>query len=379
MEAPSNWILRNLGNSVLNEGQETLAVGTSRAKAVPNQGQESLAFRSSRILTDVDIQQDSLWSRATDFVDDVQTSSFGALGRWLDRKSMTPSIVLKALKLLVNQANYDAVVTSGLRCGQVFGFLRTVLRIRQPVHIHLELMLDDEKDSLFWKLKRAFQRAAFASTDLLITSALGEIDIYSERLGIPRERFQFVFFHTNVVNPGLVGQELGYAFSAGRTGRDYQLLAAAVRDLDLDLVVLGDEASLRGAEFPRRTRVLADQPYERYLELLHGCDFVIVPLNEIRSSRGQVVILEAMAIGKPVIATETVGTLDYVQSGENGLLVPPGDAAALASAIQSLSGDAALRARFSKRGLESVQRHTFRSYVETVLGLVERTVDKAGT
>lgn len=342
-------------------------------QSAPNEGPEPLAIGSSRVLTDVDIHQDSLWSTATDYVDRVETSRLGAFGRWLDRRSAGPSVFLKALKMLILRADYDAVVTSGLRSGQVFGFLRALLRIRRPVHIHLELMLDDEKHSLLWKLKRAFQRAAFGSIDLLITSALGEIDIYSERLGIPRERFQFVLFHTNVVNPGLVGQERGYAFSAGRTGRDYELLAKAVRELDLQLVVLGD-ASLNYLEFPRGTQVLVEQPYERYLDLLHGCDFVIVPLNEINSSRGQVVILEAMAMGKPVIATETVGTVDYVESGENGLLVPPGDAAALASGIQRLSQDAELRAYLSKRGLESVERHSFRNYVETVLGHVERTV-----
>ena len=363
--------------SVSKEGHEPSVIGSSRVQGPPQEGYKPLAICSSRILTDVDISQDPLWSTATNFVDSVKTSGFGVLGRWLDRKSATHSVVLKALKLLVHQADYDAVVTSGLRCGQVFGFLRTVLGIRQPVHVHLELMLDDEKDSLLWKLKRSFQRTAFASADLLITSALGEIDIYSERLGIPRERFQFAFFHTNVVDPGPVEREMGYAFSPGRTGRDYHLLAAAVRDLDLDLVVLGDAAGLRGAEFPRGTRVLVDEPYERYLELLRDCNFVIVPLNEIRSSRGQVVILEAMAMGKPVIATETVGTVDYIDSGENGLLVPPGDAAALASAIRILNEDPALRARLSKRGLVSVQRHTFRSYVETILGHVERTVARS--
>jgi len=344
-------------------------------KSAPKQGHEPLAIGSSRVLTDVDIHQDSLWSTATDNVDRVETSRFGAFGRWLDRRGAGSSVFLKALKMLILQAKYDAVVTSGLRAGQVFGFLRALLGIRQPVHVHLELMLDDEKHSLLWRLKRSFQRMAFGSADLLVTSSLGEIDIYSERLGIPRERFRFVLFHTNVLSPGQVGRERGYAFSAGRTGRDYALLAEAVRGLDLDLIVLGGAANLENVEFPSRTQVLTDEPYERYLELLHGCDFVIVPLDEIRSSRGQVVILEAMAMGKPVIATKTVGTVDYVDSGENGLLVPPGEAAPLRAAIQSLSEDASLRAQFSARGLEAVQRHTFRSYVETILGHVEHTIE----
>ena len=121
------------------------------------------------------------------------------------------------------------MVTGDLRSGQIFGFLRTLLRIRRPVHVQLEITLDRDKDTFLWKLKRRFQRLAFGSTDLLVTSALGEIDIYSRRLGIPRERFRFVPFHTNVVNPGPVGEEQGYAFSAGRSGRDYEVLARAAQ------------------------------------------------------------------------------------------------------------------------------------------------------
>ncbi len=326
-----------------------------------------------RILTDLEIHQDSLWSTATHLVHRADAPFFGPLGRRPGTTGVTNSIVT-ALKLFLGQGTYDAVVTSDLRTAQIFGFLRTVFRVRRPVHIHLELMLDEEKDSVLWRLKRAFQRMAFASTDLLITSTLGEIDIYSERLRLPRERFRFVFFHTNVVNPGALGDEQGYAFSAGRTGRDYHLLAQAVQGMNLDLVVLGDAASLRDVSFPEGTRVLLDEPYERYLELLHGCDYVIVPINELKAARGQVVILEAMALGKPVIATETIGTVDYIESGENGLLVPPGDVVALREAIRRLSEDPALRRRFRKRGLEFVRRHTFRSYVEAILSHVEQTV-----
>jgi glycosyltransferase involved in cell wall biosynthesis len=340
---------------------------------MPKQGPEPRPIGSSRVLTDTDIYQDTLWSTATDFVGRVETSSFGWLGHWLDRNS-DASPLLKALKLLIHEGDYDAVVTGDLRAGQILGFLRTVLRSRRPVHVQTEITLDRESDSVLWKLKQGFQRLAFASTDLLVTSALGEVDIYSRRLGIPRERFRFVPFHTNVVNPGRVGEEHGYAFSAGRSGRDYEALARAMQGLDVDLVVLGDAASLEGVTFPSRTTVLVDQPYERYIELLHGCDFVVVPLIDLPRSTGQVVILEAMAIGKPVIVTETVGTVDYVESGENGLLVPPGDAEALATAIRRLSEDPELRAHFSEKGLEFARRHTFRIYVETMLQHVERTV-----
>jgi glycosyltransferase involved in cell wall biosynthesis len=57
-------------------------------------------------------------------------------------------------------------------------------------------------------------------------------------------------------------------------------------------------------------------------------------------------LLEAAAMGRPLIATDVPGNRRIVQPGVNGMLVPPGDPEALAEALASLAGDAAQRSRF---------------------------------
>jgi glycosyltransferase involved in cell wall biosynthesis len=54
---------------------------------------------------------------------------------------------------------------------------------------------------------------------------------------------------------------------------------------------------------------------------------------------GMSVLLETMACGRPLVATETPGIRDYVVDGETGLLVPPGDPDAFADAVGSLLDD----------------------------------------
>ncbi len=69
-------------------------------------------------------------------------------------------------------------------------------------------------------------------------------------------------------------------------------------------------------------------------------------------------LLEAMALGKPVVASAAAGNLDLVDSGANGLLVPPLDPAAWAAAIDRLLTDAELARRLGAAARRTA-RETF--------------------
>ena len=68
------------------------------------------------------------------------------------------------------------------------------------------------------------------------------------------------------------------------------------------------------------------------------------------------VLIEAMAAGVPVVATDVSGVRDVVRNGETGLLVPPGDAAALAAVIRRMIDDRSLRDRLVSAAAEDVRR-----------------------
>ncbi|HEY8316821.1 MAG TPA: glycosyltransferase, partial [Gaiellaceae bacterium] len=69
-----------------------------------------------------------------------------------------------------------------------------------------------------------------------------------------------------------------------------------------------------------------------------------------------VVAREAMAWGRPVVATAVGGLRDAVEDGVTGLLVPAGDSDALRAALERLLGDAALRARLGAAARERARR-----------------------
>ena len=82
-------------------------------------------------------------------------------------------------------------------------------------------------------------------------------------------------------------------------------------------------------------------PHKEVQRLYQACDILVLP--SIVQEGHPLVICEAMAAGKPVIASQVGGIPETVVNGKTGILVPPGDAEALASAIHRLVEDRNLR------------------------------------
>lgn len=140
------------------------------------------------------------------------------------------------------------------------------------------------------------------------------------------------------------------------------LLRALAALPDADLVVAG-EGDLRpayerqAASLGVRRRVhfagrVADEELPRYYAL---ADVAALP-STTRGEAFGLVLLEAMASGKPVVASRLPGVRTVVEDGATGLLAMPGDAADLAAKLAALLGDGELRARMGAAGRRVAER-----------------------
>jgi glycosyltransferase involved in cell wall biosynthesis len=155
-------------------------------------------------------------------------------------------------------------------------------------------------------------------------------------------------------------------------------LEAVSRVPDVTLLVAGDgpdraelEQAAEGLGLGGRARFLGSRPREEVLRLFRAADAVL--LSSAWENFPHTVV-EALAVGTPVIATAVGGIPEIVRDGENGLLVPPGDPVALASAIERFFTDRALRERLAAATVPSVAAYA----PEPLLGLVEEELERVG-
>ncbi len=100
---------------------------------------------------------------------------------------------------------------------------------------------------------------------------------------------------------------------------------------------------------------------------------VVLPLLDTDLPSGPLVLLDAMAHGKAVIVSDVGGARDYVQPGVDALVVPPGDAGALASAVQRVAEDPRLAEQLGQAAVESARQFTAPRFWAGVLGVTAST------
>ena len=109
--------------------------------------------------------------------------------------------------------------------------------------------------------------------------------------------------------------------------------------------------------------------------LYQNAKIIVVPLKDVWQPTGCSVTLQAMACGKPVIVSRIKGLWDtgVLKSGENCILVPPGDSQALSEALRQLENDSDLRQRLGEAARRTVEHHFTISRMENALEQIIRS------
>jgi glycosyltransferase involved in cell wall biosynthesis len=246
-------------------------------------------------------------------------------------------------------------------------------RLRQVVLVHMPLGHRPPDGAV-----RRRERAVLAAAAAVVTTSAWTRQRLGELYGLPAERI-------HVAEPGVEAA----ALTAGSADGGALLCVAAVtpdkgHDVLLDALTAAQDLSWRCAcvgslvrdvdhaeAVLRRARRLDGRVHFPGARIGTGLDEAYAAADLlVLASRAEtygMVVSEALARGVPVLAADVGGVSEALGHGEDGtrpgLLIPPGDAAALGDALRSWLGDAGLRARLRRAARE--RRGTQRRWTET--------------
>jgi glycosyltransferase involved in cell wall biosynthesis len=175
---------------------------------------------------------------------------------------------------------------------------------------------------------------------------------------------------------GLNGATIAFAGRLTAQKSLARALEAVAETEDVRFVIAGDGPDREPLErrahelgLAERVRFIGPQPRTRVVELFRAADATILSSSWENFPH---TVVEALAVGTPVLAMDAGGVAEVVRDGVNGLLVPAGDTTALAGAVRRYFADDALRTRLRAAAVESVRNYA----PERVFGELEATLKR---
>jgi glycosyltransferase involved in cell wall biosynthesis len=303
---------------------------------------------------------------------------------------------------------YGAVITDGEHIGIPLALLLKLAR-RRVTHVTIGHRVTAAKKRPFFRYLRIHTHI-----DQIALHSTNQYQLARSAVGIPEDHLSLVPYQvdTKFWQPHLDLREERLICSAGLEFRDYPTLARAVGGLDVR-VVIGAASHWSKRRNTAEGATLSDNievsrfDYRALRDLYARAMLVVVPLDDTDFQAGVTTILEAMAMAKPVVVTQSWGQTDVVQdrrsatrglnprpraesflrafaSGEasgmlepTGFYVPPGDPDSLRRAIVYLLDHPEQRRRLGEAGRRTVEQlMTVEQFADRMRALLDKARSK---
>ena len=301
------------------------------------------------------------------------------LAKWVGMAPLQAWLAFRERRL------YDVILTDGEHIGIPLALMLKVARSKVG-HLTIGHRITATKKRPFFKWLNAHSHISFIALHSRV-----QYELAIRELGIPADHLALIPYQVDAdfwCPQPIVEERL--ICSAGLEFRDYPTLVSAVQGLDVEVVIgAASHWSKRpntatSREIPANVHV-SRFDYPALRAVYARSSIVVVPLNDIDFQAGVTTILEAMAMGKPVIVTHSLGQTDVIEDRRSatrgaqlrvrppslmrsfaelagialeptGFYVPPEDPAALRRAIDHLLAHPEERRRLGAAGRQTVER-----------------------
>ena len=266
----------------------------------------------------------------------------------------------------------DVAFSDGEQVGVPLALGMMARGVKTP-HLVLGHRLTSRHKRLFFttlKCHRAMSRIVVHSTHQLYG--------IQRHLGVPAHKLALVPYYADGAfwRPRRSAIEK-LVVSAGREQRDYDTLVRACAELDVAVHIADGSVHSPHANHRQPNRWPSNvqagfASYVQLRDLYARAAVVAIPLLENDFQAGVTTILEAMAMGKPIVVSATSGQGDVIEDGVTGITVPPGDPSGFREAIRFLLDNPSERRRLGRNARDAFEsRFTLELYAGALLNQMD--------
>jgi glycosyltransferase involved in cell wall biosynthesis len=286
--------------------------------------------------------------------------------KWLYR--FLPVKAAQVLEAFWVRGRYDAVVSWAEGLGIPFALLLTLTGARTP-HVAIFSWISKKKKLLLLRL-------CHGHIDRMLLMSSVQRKCAVAVVGMPERRVPLLRWPVDTLFWKPMDTETEMICAVGREMRDYGTLIEALLGLSIPCHIAAgkfpgkkdawiDDINEAGALPPGLT--VGKKSYKELRDLYARSRFLVMPVRPSDTDNGSTSILEAMAMGKPVICSRTEGQVDIIEEGITGLYVPPGDSRALREVILALWNDPARSRAMGEAARAYVERyHRLEDWLDAV-------------
>lgn len=226
------------------------------------------------------------------------------------------SYFILGIKALSMGHNYNHIIFWQQFIGLYWSSLIFLKRSSSSSAILLPLIYKARKGVLGTAYRSFF---SFSLSSQALTAAVchssEELKYYKKTF--PKSRDKIFFIHygqsSETKDPGrFPAERFDYFFSGGTSNRDYKSVASVAKKKNYNFIFACTHNDIRLVNIPKNIRILYDAYGDKFNALIRSARAVVLTLENPHISSGQIVLLKSMAMKKPIVATKSAGTLDYV-------------------------------------------------------------------
>lgn len=250
--------------------------------------------------------------------------------------------------------NFTTSIAVGWIC-KLLGKKRTILGLNIIAH---------KKNKLAEKFRKLiFSPIMKMDKYYLTVNSEQYIEDYASRFGISNKKFFILHdpIQSEIIQKYVFGKS--YIFVGGEAQRDWDTLFKAAQFLpEIKFICIARKKYFNPDIFiPSNVELYFDLNENEFYNYMKNSSIVVIPLKS-ELPCGLIVLLKAAMMNKPIIATKTPSTSNYIDNGKSGLLVEMGNYEELIKAIKKLYNDENMQRIFTK----NLINHIKNNYSQTI-------------